>query len=335
MLQRVRRFARQRAFGGHPRGSGVVRRIGFHRARGHLARARRFRRSAPGRAAHFNHQLRGDAEQDERLSASVARSACPLLRIAGTSRGLGEARVARGCRPAGAYEFFERARQQLVPTSWRSATHAQSGRTFLLRLVRRAGPRGLAAMRGGAIIRRSSTVAGCSYGNARRAEHPVATMRQRRRHHPRNRVRGTHPLLSDRVQPAIVDALAHQAELSREIWAYSRSATNSLTPTAPGLLRRSKVGTEPGEETSVISSKSSTPVGRQPFAARGLAEDERSPPVVQCRSFTSTPRSGFSNRRAEVSTRRGIGWNGVVPRSSCSPDRSVPTVEVLKTVVIV
>ena len=46
---------------------------------------------------------------------------------------------------------------------------------------------------------------------------------------PRNRVRAELlPLLADRFNPAIVDVLAHEAELARETWAWLESAAGEF-----------------------------------------------------------------------------------------------------------
>ena len=102
-------------------------------------------------------------------------------------------------------------------------TRDDQAETFLLRLLRGAGARGLAAMhpRRGAIIR--------PLIECRRADLRVYLDERRIPHIedetngdvsiPRNRVRAELlPLLEARFNPAIVDVLADQAELARAEW---------------------------------------------------------------------------------------------------------------------
>ena len=173
------------------------------------------------------------------------------------------------------YEFFERARRQFgADVVALGHTRDDQAETFLLRLVRGAGPRGLAAMypRHGTIIR---PVLDC-----RRLELRKYLDERNMRYVddetnddvaiPRNRVRAELiPLLADRFNPAIVDALAHEAELSREIWAWLEAAADefekgdreSFLRTGTGLRTRYGDPSRDAEET--------TPV---PFFECGAAE---------------------------------------------------------------
>ena len=128
------------------------------------------------------------------------------------------------------YEFFERARRQFgADVVALGHTRDDQAETFLLRLIRGAGPRGLAAMypRHGTIVR---PLLDCrrlelraylderNVGTSTTRRTPTSTI-------PRNRVRAELlPLLADRFNPAIVDVLAHEAELARETWAWLESA---------------------------------------------------------------------------------------------------------------
>src|SRR5262249_47375251 len=108
---------------------------------------------------HFNHRLRPTADRDERFVADLAtRVGRPLVvdredvaaRAARERRSLEDA--ARGAR----YAFFERARAELgAHVVALGHTRDDQAETFLLRLVRGAGARGLAAMhpRRGDIVR--------------------------------------------------------------------------------------------------------------------------------------------------------------------------------------
>ena len=143
----------------------------------------------------------------------------------------GRSRMPRGGER---YEFFERARRQFgADVVALGHTRDDQAETFLLRLVRGAGPRGLAAMypRHGTIVR---PVLDCrrlelrKYLDERNMEYvddetndDVAI--------PRNRVRAElMPASRGRFNPAIVDVLAHEAELSREMWAWLEAAADEF-----------------------------------------------------------------------------------------------------------
>jgi tRNA(Ile)-lysidine synthase len=183
-------------------------------------------------AAHFNHQLREQSDRDERFSASVAQMlAIPFL--AGREDvGVRARRERRSIEDAGRrarYEFFERARRHfqadLVAVGH---TRDDLAETFLLRLLRGAGPRGLAGIypRHGSIVRPLLDT---------RRDELRAYLDQRHAAYiddetnsdvaiPRNRIRAELlPLLASRFNPNIVDVLAREAELSREVWSWLES----------------------------------------------------------------------------------------------------------------
>ncbi len=136
------------------------------------------------------------------------------------------------------YEFFERARADLgADLVAVGHTRDDQAETFLLRLVRGAGLRGLAAMhpRNGPIIR---PLLACRRGELR------AYLDRRRIAYvedetnldvsiPRNRVRAELvPLLERRFNPAIVDVLANEAALAREVWEWIEKAADELSAQA-------------------------------------------------------------------------------------------------------
>jgi tRNA(Ile)-lysidine synthase len=188
-------------------------------------------------AAHFNHQLRDQAQRDEEFSASVARSLdIPFVadREDVRARARGERRSIEDAARKARYEFFERARRQFdADVVALGHTRDDQAETFLLRLLRCAGPRGLAAMypRHGTIVR---PLLDCRRMDLRRyldrrhmsyvgdeSNDDVAI--------PRNRIRAElMPLLVDRFNPAIVDVLANEAELARETWAWLESAAEDF-----------------------------------------------------------------------------------------------------------
>ena len=179
--------------------------------------------------AHFNHQLRAHAARDEACSAGVARSLdVPFTadREDVAARARRERRSVEDAARRARHEFFARARAHFsADVVALGHTRDDQAETFLLRLLRGAGPRGLAAMypRHGAIVRpmlRCRRLDLRAYLDARQVAYvedetndDVAI--------PRNRVRAELvPLLSERFNPNIVEVLAHEAELAREVWAW-------------------------------------------------------------------------------------------------------------------
>ena len=249
LLQRVRQFARQHAlFRADTRVvAGVVRRIGLGRPRGHPARARRGWRCASGRGG----ALQSSASRRRGTRRAVLSLRCALARRSRLSRiaamfergrgaSAGRSRMRRG---ASATSSSSAPGGSLAPTSWRSATRATiRPKRFLLRLVRGAGPRGLAAMypRHGTIVR---PVLDCRRLELRRYldERNMAYVDDETNDDvtiPRNRVRAELlPLLANRFNPAIVDVLAHEAELSRETWAWLEAAADDFEKGDGSLFR--------------------------------------------------------------------------------------------------
>jgi len=201
-------------------------------------------------AAHFNHQLRDGADRDEQFAASLARSLdIPFAvdRADVRARARGERRSLETAAREARYEFFERARRQFEADKVALGhTRDDQAETFLLRLVRGAGPRGLAAMypRRGTIVR---PILDCRrmelrvYLDERRIAY-VEDETNRDVRIPRNRIRAELiPLLAARFNPAIVDALAHEAELARETWEWLASAADELSGERVGSLFRTAI----------------------------------------------------------------------------------------------
>ena len=180
-------------------------------------------------AAHFNHQLRDDADRDEEFCRSLAAAFdWPFL----ADRGDVRARAARENRSiedaarAARHEFLDRARAQAAADAVAVGhTRDDQAETFLLRLLRGAGPRGLSAMhpRSGHVIR---PLLDCRRADLRAylAERSIAFVDDETNADvamPRNRVRAELlPLLEQRFNPSVVDALASQAELARDEWTW-------------------------------------------------------------------------------------------------------------------
>ena len=172
--------------------------------------------------AHLNHQLRGEeADADEAFCAALAaRLGVPFIveradiaaRARAQKRSIEDA--ARGAR----YEFFERAADECSAAAVAVAhTREDQAETFLLRLLRGSGTRGLAAIqpRAGRVVRPLLEVARddlraylVSQGQAFREDATNADVTI-----PRNRVRHELiPYLESRFSPGVTDVLARSAD---------------------------------------------------------------------------------------------------------------------------
>ncbi len=192
-------------------------------------------------AAHFNHQLRATADRDERFSAALARSLGWRI-VTGredvAARARREHRSVEDAARTARHEFFERARAELdAQVVALGHTRDDQAETFLLRLLRGAGARGLAAMypRNGAIVR---PLLDCRRADLRAylGDRRIAFVEDESNRDvaiPRNRVRAELvPLLEARFNPAIVDVLADQAALARDEWAWMEAAADELSARA-------------------------------------------------------------------------------------------------------
>jgi tRNA(Ile)-lysidine synthase len=185
--------------------------------------------------AHFNHQLRADADRDEQFCAGLAQSLGRSFvvdrgDVAGLARR--ERRSIEDAARHARHEFLERARvdanADLIALGH---TRDDQAETFLLRLMRGAGSRGLAAMhpRRGAMIR---PLIDCRRTELREylAEQRIAFVDDVSNEDvsiPRNRVRAELlPLLIGRFNPSIVDVLADEADLAREEWRWMQTAAD-------------------------------------------------------------------------------------------------------------
>ena len=217
--------------------------------------------------AHFNHQLRDDADRDEMFSRSLAEQlGWPFLveREDVAARARRDRRSIEHAARTARHEFFERAGAHFsADVVALGHTRDDQAETVLLRLLRGAGPRGLSGMhpRSGRAIR---PLLDCRRAELREflAERGLPFVEDATNDDvaiPRNRVRAELvPLLEDRFNPSVVDALANQAELARDEWLWmldelrSRSLearTSNLEPgtwsferegllSAPRALRR-------------------------------------------------------------------------------------------------
>jgi len=186
---------------------------------------------------HFNHQLRAAADDDERLVARLAESlGVPLFTSRGDVAALArrERRSLEDAARTARYSWFDEARA----TSGAAVialghTKDDQAETFLLRLLRGAGARGLGAMhpKNGAVVR---PLLACRREDLRqwlraRALPFVDDESNADVAIPRNRVRAELvPLLEQRFNPAIVDVLADEASLSRELWSWADSVATGI-----------------------------------------------------------------------------------------------------------
>jgi len=179
--------------------------------------------------AHFNHQLREEADRDEAFCRTLAGAlGWPFLadREDVRARAAAERRSTEDAARTARHEFFERARTHFsADVVAVGHTRDDQAETFLLRLLRGAGPRGLSSMhpRNGHIIR---PLLDCRRAELRAhlGERGMAFVEDETNADvaiPRNRVRAELlPLLESRFNPSMVDTLASHAELARDDWTW-------------------------------------------------------------------------------------------------------------------
>ncbi len=177
-------------------------------------------------AAHLNHQLRGaEADGDEAFCAALAGTlGVPFVAertdIAALARA--QKRSLEDAARSARYAFFERAADALSAGVIAVAhTKEDQAETFLLRLLRGSGTRGLAAIqpRAGRIVRPLLDVARAdlraylaSRGQAFREDSSNADVAI-----PRNRVRHELiPYLASHFSPGVTDVLVRDAVLARQ-----------------------------------------------------------------------------------------------------------------------
>ncbi len=203
--------------------------------------------------AHFNHQLRAQADADEQF----VRAAAVHLGVAYTTdredvaeRASRDHQSIEHAARTARYAFFERAHTMLgADCVALGHTRDDQAETFLLRLIRGAGPRGLASMhpRNGIIVR---PLLECGRTELRawlldRGVAHVEDVTNTDVGIPRNRVRAElMPLLAERFNPAVVNVLAEEAALNREVWQWMQEASAPFLVT-PGVLDIGAVRTAP------------------------------------------------------------------------------------------
>jgi tRNA(Ile)-lysidine synthetase-like protein len=176
---------------------------------------------------HVNHQLRPSADADEQFVHGVAADlGKPIVshRVDVRQRARDERRSIEAAARAARLDAFERARLELGADAIAVGhTKDDQAETVLLRLIRGAGPRGLSGMhpRTGTVVR---PLLDCRRADLRdwllaRGARFVDDETNADVSIPRNRVRAELlPLIAARFNPGIVDVLAGEAVLARELW---------------------------------------------------------------------------------------------------------------------
>ena len=201
-------------------------------------------------AAHLNHQLRGtEADADAQFCRDLAaRLGVPIdiecIDVAALARDTGTS-VEHAAHTA-RYAFFDRAAARLGATAVAVAhTKDDQAETFLLRLLRGAGPRGLGGIhpRAGIVVRPLLETSRSDVREFLRAAE--ITFREDASNAdlaiPRNRIRHELlPMLDARFSPGIVDALDRAAAIAREDAEYLEDAARAaagrlISQTARGV----------------------------------------------------------------------------------------------------
>lgn len=208
-------------------------------------------------AAHLNHQLRAESSHDEQFCRELARDRGIPFRAATENVRSRAERENVSIETAGRrarYDFLERAADELAADAIATGhTKDDQAETFLLRLVRGAGPRGL----GGIHPRKGRLVRPVLEVSRQELREYLAVLGQPFREDasnadvsiPRNRVRHELlPFLRERFSPAISDVLAREARLARldedrlEEEAIDLARTIVLTGETPGAVEVDRVG---------------------------------------------------------------------------------------------
>ena len=186
--------------------------------------------------AHFNHQLRALAAADEQFVVACAASlGVPALaeREDVAARARRTRRSVEVAAREARYDLFERARRHFdADVVALGHTRDDQAETFLLRLLRGAGPRGLSGMhpRRGFIVR---PLLGCRHADLREyLDARKLTFVEDETNVdltiPRNRVRGELLPFLAAYNPAIVDVLADEAQIAQETWHWMGEAADEL-----------------------------------------------------------------------------------------------------------
>jgi tRNA(Ile)-lysidine synthase len=176
-------------------------------------------------AAHLNHQLRGgDADEDERFCAALAaREGTPFIsgRVDVATAARAQRRSIEDAARDARYAFLERAADELAADVIAVAhTRDDQAETFLLRLLRGAGTRGLGSIRPrvGRVVRPLIDIGRDELREylRERGQPFREDASNRDLANPRNRVRHELiPYLTTHFSPGVTNILAREADLAR------------------------------------------------------------------------------------------------------------------------
>jgi tRNA(Ile)-lysidine synthase len=191
--------------------------------------------------AHFNHQLRDAANRDQEFVVGLAESIgrpCLIERGDVAARARNERRSIEDAARASRHAFFERTRVHFgADVVALGHTRDDQAETFLLRLLRGAGPRGLAGMYPGhgTIVR---PLIDCRREELRQflSDRGAAFVEDESNADvsiPRNRVRAELlPLIESRFNPEIVGRLADEAAVARDAWEIIQAVADEIASRA-------------------------------------------------------------------------------------------------------
>jgi tRNA(Ile)-lysidine synthase len=284
-------------------------------------------------AAHLNHQLRGaDADADAefcrdltaalQMPSDIERVDVAML---ASETGTSLEHAAHNAR----YAFFDRAAARLGATAIAVAhTKEDQAETFLLRLLRGAGPRGLSGIhpRAGIVVRPLiETSRSCVREFLRAAD---ITFREDATNAdvaiPRNRIRHELlPLLDARFSPGIVDVLDRAAAIAREDADYLEAAARaavarlvSKTPRGWELDADALLAEPPAIARRVIRIAQQTAAGPERFVGFDAGE--------AVRRFAVSKSTGQLDLPGHRVNRRG---GSIVLTGSRGREKPVPAVD--------
>jgi tRNA(Ile)-lysidine synthase len=176
--------------------------------------------------AHFNHRLRGDeADEDERFCRRMAEAFSLPIEVGREDVRALAARERRSIEDAARsarYAFLEEAASRLGADAIATGhSRDDQAETFLLRLMRGAGPRGLAGIfpRAGRVVRPLLEIRRADLREY--AEERQLAFREDETNRdvsiPRNRIRHELiPYLERELSPGVVEVLAREADIARD-----------------------------------------------------------------------------------------------------------------------
>ena len=268
-------------------------------------------------AVHLNHGLRAEASGDEQfcreLAADMASRFAPISSTCAGARGRERTSLEAAGRNA-RYELFERVADEFGAAAIATGhTRNDQAETFLLRLLRGAGPRGLGGIhpRAGRVIRPLIDLDRddlreylSSLGQAFREDDTNADLTI-----PRNRIRHELlPLLESRYAPGIVDVLARDASIAREDEDHLRREAIDLTDSIV-LTGRPDAGASGEHGRDRRGGSGAAAPGDWIAGGAASAGARRSRPVLQLRSRPTPARSCGAGPAGSPSTCRVAGPN--------------------------